>query len=226
MNLDEGEILLINKPLTWTSFDVVNKVRYALKRKTGERMKVGHAGTLDPLATGLLIVCIGKMTKDAERLTGLDKEYTGTFLLGATTASYDAEQEVNATFPTDHITHELLQQAVQKLSGSIEQMPPMFSAIKVEGQVAYEAARKGQEVALKARNVIIHEFELNRVEIPEVDFRVKCSKGTYIRSLANDFGKVLLSGAYLKTLCRTKIGEFDLRNALSLEDTLKKIEES
>ncbi|MFN8287860.1 MAG: tRNA pseudouridine(55) synthase TruB [Chitinophagales bacterium] len=226
MNFEEGEVLLINKPLTWTSFDVVNKVRYALKRKTGKRLKVGHAGTLDPLATGLLLICTGKMTKQIESYTGMDKEYTGTFILGATTPSYDSEHAVDATFPIEHITQELLAEAVKGLSGTIQQMPPKFSAIKVDGVVAYNAARQGEEIVLKARQVHIPEFELTRVELPEIDFRVKCSKGTYIRSLAHDFGKALNSGAYLKTLCRTKVGEFSLAEAHSLEDMLKKIEES
>ncbi len=226
MNFEEGEVLLINKPLTWTSFDVVNKVRYALKRKTGKKLKVGHAGTLDPLATGLLLICTGKMTKEIEKFTGMDKEYTGTLLLGATTPSYDSEQAVDATYPTEHITDDLLYEAVKTLTGTIQQMPPIFSAIKVDGTVAYNAARKGKEIALKAREVHIPEFELTRVEMPEVDFRVKCSKGTYIRSLAHDFGKAVNSGAYLKTLCRTKVGTFDLQNAFSLDDMLKKIEES
>ncbi|HLP50672.1 MAG TPA: tRNA pseudouridine(55) synthase TruB [Chitinophagales bacterium] len=223
MNFIEGEVLLINKPLTWTSFDVVNKLRYALTKKIGYRIKVGHAGTLDPLATGLLIICTGKMTKRIDEYQGMDKEYTGTFLLGATTPTYDSEMEPDALFPTEHITESLLVGAVTQLSGIQQQMPPVYSAIKIDGKTAYQQARKGKEMEMKTRTVEIKEFELTSIEMPEVDFRAVCSKGTYIRSLAYDFGKAVDSGAYLKALCRTKIGQFDLKNSLTVEECLKVI---
>ncbi len=223
MNFTEGEVLLINKPLTWTSFDVVNKLRYTITKKLGNRIKVGHAGTLDPLATGLLIICTGKMTKKIDEFTGMDKEYTGTFRLGATTPTYDSEMEPDAVFPTDHITPAILAEAQQKFMGVIEQMPPIYSAIKIDGKTAYAQARKGKEVEMKTRTIEIKEFELTRIELPEVDFRVVCSKGTYIRSLAFDFGKAVNSGAYLQALCRTKIGIFDLRNAMTVEECVSKI---
>jgi tRNA pseudouridine55 synthase len=226
MNFEQGEVLLVNKPSQWTSFDVVNKLRYTLTKKTGKRIKVGHAGTLDPLATGLLIICTGKMTKRIDEFTGMDKEYTGTILLGATTPTYDSETEPDATFPIEHITNESIKQATQKFIGSIEQIPPIYSAIKVDGKTAYAMARKGKSVELKKRTVTIFQFELTRVALPEVDFRVKCSKGTYIRSLAFDFGKELQSGGYLKTLCRTAIGDFKLTEARSLADTILMIETS
>lgn len=225
MDFIQGEALLVNKPLTWTSFDVVNKLRYALKRKTNNRnYKVGHAGTLDPLASGLLIICCGKMTKRIDEFTGMDKEYTGSITFGATTPCFDKELPPDAFYSTEHITEELLYETTKQFTGIIQQMPPMYSAIKVDGQKGYAAARKGMEIELKAREITIHEFELTRIAMPEVDFRVVCSKGTYIRSLANDFGKALNSGAYLSALCRTKIGEYSLKNALSIEDTIKRIE--
>ena len=226
MNFEEGEVLLLNKPLTWTSFDVVNKLRYALSRKVGKRLKVGHAGTLDPLATGLLIICTGKMTKQIDSLSGMDKEYTGTFMLGATTATYDSEVEPDQTFSIEHITEEALLNALEKFKGPQQQMPPLYSAVKVDGKAAYVSARKGLDVALKPREITIREFELTRIALPEVDFRVKVSKGTYIRSLAFDFGKALNSGAYLKSLCRTKVGDFDLKDAATIEQTLLVIEAS
>ena len=220
-----SQVLLIDKPVHWTSFDVVNKLRYTISKKLGERIKVGHAGTLDPLATGLLIICTGKMTKRIDEYSGLDKEYTGTFFMGATTPTYDAEMEPDAFFPVSHLTPELLQEACLGLMGKIEQMPPVYSAIKIDGKAAYKQARKGLDVEMKARPVEIKEFELTRTELPEVDFRVLCSKGTYIRSLAYDFGKSLNSGAYLKKLCRTRIGEFTLTNAITLNEAIKQIQE-
>ncbi len=218
MNFAEGEVLLVNKPLRWTSFDVVNKLRYTISKRVGQRLKVGHAGTLDPLATGLLIICTGKMTKRIDEFAGMNKEYTGTFFIGATTPTYDSEMETDAIFPIEHINGLTLENMRKKFIGSIEQMPPVFSAIKIDGTAAYIKARKGKEVEMKARSVEIKEFELTRIELPEVDFRVECSKGTYIRSLAFDFGKALNSGAYLKTLCRTKIGEFDVKNSMTVEE--------
>jgi tRNA pseudouridine55 synthase len=222
MDFEQGEILLVNKPLNWTSFDVVNKIRYALKKKYG-KLKVGHAGTLDPLATGLLIICTGKMTKRIDEFTGMDKEYTGTFHLGGTTPTYDSEQPVDATFPTEHIDEKLLRQATAKFLGEIDQMPPVYSAIKIDGTAAYIKARKGKEVEMKTRKVNILEFELTNIAMPEVGFRVVCSKGTYIRSLAFDFGKALNSGAYLSSLCRTSIGSFALKDAWELEALIKEI---
>ncbi len=224
MDFELGEVLLINKPLRWTSFDVVNKLRFALKGVYGKKMKVGHAGTLDPLATGLLIICTGKMTKRIDEFAGMDKEYIGTFYLGATTPSYDSEYPPNAIFSTEHITEDMLADAAQNFLGEIEQVPPVFSAIKIDGQAAYLKARKGKEVEMKARSVIIREFDLTDSLIPDIHFRVLCSKGTYIRSLAFDFGKYLKSGAYLKSLIRTKIGSFDLNNALTIEEAVSQIE--
>jgi len=215
----EGKVLLIDKPLTWSSFQAVNKVKWALKKHLGlKKLKVGHAGTLDPLATGLLIICTGKFTKRIMELQGMVKEYTGTFHVGATTPSYDLETEVNETFPTQHITEALLQETVQQFLGEIDQKPPVFSAIKKDGKRLYEHARKGEEVEIAARKTTIYEFELTRIALPEVDFRVVCSKGTYIRSLAYDYGIALNSGAHLTALRRTKIGEFDVVNAVSPND--------
>lgn len=220
-----GAMLLVDKPQGWTSFDVVNKVRYKIKRKLGvKKIKVGHSGTLDPMATGLLILCTGKFTKKLNELQGLSKTYTGTMKLGATTPSYDAESDVQQTFSTEHITPELLEEARQQFLGEIDQVPPMFSAIKVDGQPLYKKARRGETVEIEPRQVHIYDFELTRVELPEVDFRVSCSKGTYIRSLAHDFGKAVRSGAYLTALRRTRIGEYKLEDAWNLEQLVEFIE--
>lgn len=210
-----GKILLIDKPLTWSSFQAVNKIKYTLKRKYNlpKSFKIGHAGTLDPLATGLLIICTGKFTKKIQELQGMIKEYTGTFYIGATTPSYDLETEVDKTFSTEHITDELIKETTQKFLGKIDQKPPVFSAIKKKGKRLYEHARAGEEVEIQSRKISIYEFEITRIALPEIDFRVVCSKGTYIRSLAYDFGKALNSGAYLSSLRRTKIGEFSVENA-------------
>ena len=214
-----GEIILIDKPLDWTSFQVVNKIRWLIRSTFGiKKIKVGHAGTLDPLASGLLILCTGKMTKSIEQFMGQEKEYTGTFTLGSTTPSYDLETEVDNTFPTDHITEELLQATLNQFVGTIDQYPPVFSALKKDGKRLYEFAREGIEVEIPARKVNIHSFELIQKAIPKVDFKVICSKGTYIRSLANDFGKALNSGAHLSALRRTRIGEFNIEQALSIKD--------
>lgn len=214
----EGKIVLIDKPLHWSSFQAVNKIKWSLKKHMGlKKIKVGHAGTLDPLATGLLIVCTGKFTKRIPELQGMEKEYTGTFYIGATTPSYDLETEVNATFPTEHITNELIQETLKQFIGEIDQKPPIFSAIKKDGKRLYEHARKGEEVEIAARKTTIHEFELTRIALPEIDFRVVCSKGTYIRSLAHDFGQALNSGAHLTALRRTKIGEFPVVGAITPE---------
>ncbi len=214
-----GATLLVNKPKGWTSFDVVNKIRYHLKKKLNvKNIKVGHAGTLDPMATGLLIICTGKATKNLADYQGLDKEYTGTIRLGATTPSYDAETEPDATFPTEHITSEMLEQARQTFLGDLLQIPPMYSAIKVGGQPLYKKARKGETIEIKPRPVHLFSFEFTRVELPEVGFRVHCSKGTYIRSLAYDLGKAVQSGGYLTALCRTRVGEFQLEGAWEVEE--------
>ena len=217
LNITEGEILLVNKPYRWTSFDVIGSLRGLIKHLIGKKIKIGHAGTLDPLATGLLIVCTGKATKRIEEFTAFDKEYTGTFTLGATTPSYDMEKEVNETFATEHITTEMITAAALSLSGDIMQVPPMFSAIKVDGKRAYESARKDVDLKLAARPVNITTFEITRIALPEVDFRIVCSKGTYIRSLARDFGLALQSGAYLSALCRTRIGPYFLSDAYEVE---------
>ena len=223
LNLTEGEILLVNKPYRWTSFDVVGSLRGLMKHLLGgKKIKVGHAGTLDPLATGLLIICTGKATKRIEEFKDFDKEYTGTFVLGATTPSYDMEKEVNETFPVGHITDEMIHLAAKNLSGDIMQIPPMFSAIKVDGKRAYESARKDKDLGLAARPVSVPVFEIIRIEMPEVDFRIVCSKGTYIRALARDFGQALESGAYMSALCRTRVGPHKLENAYEV-DQLKVI---
>lgn len=220
-NLFNDSVLLLDKPLTWTSFDVVNKVRYAGKFK-----KVGHAGTLDPLATGLLILCTGKKTKEIEQYQAQEKEYTGKFMLGKTTPSADLETEVDATFPTEHITEEMLQATKLIFTGKISQIPPLFSAIKVKGKRAYEAAREGKTLELKAREIEIKEFDIDTTAFPEIAFRVVCSKGTYIRSLARDFGEAVNSGAYLSELRRTKIGDFSVANAETVETMVQKIKDS
>ena len=212
-----GEVLLIDKPYKWTSFDVVNKVKYAFRP---QKLKVGHAGTLDPLATGLLVVCVGKKTKEIDTFQAQVKEYTGKFVIGKTTPSFDLETEVDGEYPTEHITPELLEEARKSLTGVISQVPPIYSAIKVDGKRAYESARKGQELELKAREVEILRFDLNADAFPEVSFRIICSKGTYIRSLARDLGKALNSGAYMSELVREGIGDFKLSDALSVEETV------
>ena len=219
-----GEIILIDKPLGWTSFQVVNKIRWLIRSTFGiKKIKVGHAGTLDPLASGLLILCTGKMTKSIEQFMGQEKEYTGTFTLGATTPSYDLETEIDHTFPTDHITEELLQATLDQFVGTIDQYPPVFSALKKDGKRLYEFAREGVEVEIPTRKVTIRSFELTQKAIPKVDFKVICSKGTYIRSLANDYGKALNSGAHLSALRRTRIGKFNIEQAISIEDFEKQI---
>lgn len=215
----EGQILLIDKPLTWSSFQAVNKLKYILKRKYDlpKKFKIGHAGTLDPLATGLLIICTGKFTKRITEIQAQAKEYTGTITVGATTPSYDLETEVDATFPTEHISEVLILETTKQFLGEIDQKPPVFSAIKKDGKRLYEHARAGEEVEIVSRKTTIHEFEITRIALPEIDFRVKCSKGTYIRSLAFDFGIALNSGAYLSALRRTKIGDYDVINGVSPE---------
>jgi len=218
-SLIEGEILLINKPLKWTSFQVVNKIRWLIKSKFNiKKIKVGHAGTLDPLADGLLIICTGKMTKKIDQFQNLDKIYTGKFFLGATTPSYDLETEVNSVKPINNISEKLISKALESFNGKITQTPPILSAIKHKGKKLYEYARKGETVKIKEREVLIYEFIITKYQLPELSFLVKCSKGTYIRSLANDFGEKLECGAYLSKLTRTAIGNHLLENSISIED--------
>lgn len=229
MNVQEfldGKVLLIDKPLHWTSFQAVNKIRWHIKKRFNlKKIKVGHAGTLDPLATGLLIICTGKQTKNINTYQGQVKEYTGKFYLGATTPSYDLETEIDQTFPTEHITEELIHQTTKQFLGTIQQKPPIFSAIKKDGKRLYELARKGETTEIKSREITISEFEITKINLPEIEFRVVCSKGTYIRSLANDFGKALNSGAHLTVLRRTKIGEFSVANALVIEGFIESLKE-
>jgi tRNA pseudouridine55 synthase len=216
-----GQILLLDKPLTWSSFQAVNKIKYALKKHFPElpkKFKIGHAGTLDPLATGLLIVCTGKFTKRITEIQGQPKEYIGTIRLGATTPSYDLETEIDKTFSTEHIDEDLLKTTLENFIGEIDQKPPVFSAIKKDGKRLYEHARKGEEVEIESRKTTIHEFELTRIALPEIDFRIVCSKGTYIRSIAHDFGAALKSGGHLTVLRRTKIGNYDVKNGVSPTD--------
>ncbi|EAY30732.1 tRNA pseudouridine(55) synthase TruB [Microscilla marina] len=213
----EGEVLLLDKPLEWTSFDVVAKVRNLIRKKEG-KVKVGHAGTLDPLATGLLILCTGKKTKTIEAYQAQQKEYTGEITLGATTPSFDAETEVNQTFDIAHIDESMIQETVQRFVGDIDQIPPMFSAVKVDGKRLYKHARKGQVVEIDPRKITIHAFEIIDITLPTLRFRVVCSKGTYIRSLARDFGKAMNAGAYLSALRRTKIGDFEVNDAYTVEE--------
>jgi tRNA pseudouridine55 synthase len=206
-------VILVNKPLEWTSFDVVRKLRYKLKIR-----KIGHAGTLDPLATGLLILCTGKLTKKIDEYQAQEKEYTGRFIIGQTTPSNDRETDVNETFDISHITDQKIHDTTRSFIGLIEQVPPMHSAIKIDGKRAYELARKGETAELKKRPVTISEFEITAIDMPSVSFRVVCSKGTYIRSLARDFGLALGAGAHLAELCRTRIGSFRLEDAQEIED--------
>jgi tRNA pseudouridine55 synthase len=213
MEAQEGRLLLINKPLRWTSFDVVNKLRYKLKIK-----KIGHAGTLDPLATGLLIICTGKMTKRIDEYQAQEKEYTGKFVIGQTTPSHDLETEVSEKKDISSITENQIRSAAKKFTGTIQQIPPIHSAIKVDGKRSYNLAREGKEVELKPREVTVSEFEITSIEKPVIGFRIVCSKGTYIRSLARDFGNELGVGAYLSELCRTRIGNYKLENAISIDE--------
>ena len=220
-----GKVILIDKPLNWTSFQVVNKLRWKIKKTFNlKKIKVGHAGTLDPLATGLLIICTGKMTKQIDLFQGQEKEYTGTMTLGNTTPSFDMETQVDKSFPTDHITKDLIHETTKNFIGTINQYPPVFSAVKKDGKRLYEFARAGEEVEIKPREITIHEFEIIKVEKKILSFRVVCSKGTYIRSLAHDFGKAMDSGAYLSSLRRTRIGEFHVQDAQSIEDFINELD--
>jgi tRNA pseudouridine55 synthase len=215
-----GQIILIDKPLQWTSFQAVNKIKYALINKAGlpKKFKIGHAGTLDPLASGLLIVCTGKFTKRITEIQSQAKEYTGTFHIGATTPSYDLETEIDEMFPISHVDDALIHETIQQFLGEIDQKPPIYSAIKKDGVRLYEHARAGETVEIATRKTTIHEFEITRIALPEIDFRVVCSKGTYIRSLAFDFGKALASGAHLIALRRTKIGNYKVDKATNVID--------
>jgi tRNA pseudouridine55 synthase len=234
IDLENGNVFLVYKPQGWTSFDVVNKMRNALVRfrrrhtevKPGEkvRVRVGHAGTLDPLAEGLLIVCAGKETRNIDRYMGMVKEYTGTLFLGATTPSHDRETAVDRQYDISHISPEVIKNTAGKFIGEQMQVPPVYSAIKQGGKKAYESARAGEALEMKPRQVQVYEFEITEVRLPEVDFRVVCSKGTYIRSLVYDFGKALGAGAYLTRLCRTRIGTFELAGAMSVEDFVKEVD--
>lgn len=212
--IQEGKVFLIDKPLDWTSFDVVNKIRWNIRKAYQlKKIKVGHAGTLDPKATGLLIICTGKFTKRIDEIQAESKVYSGTIKLGVTTPTFDTESEETETFPIDHISEELIHETTQKFIGEIDQYPPVHSAVKQDGKRLYELARAGKEVELKSRRITIYDFRITKIDIPFVEFEVHCGKGTYIRSLANDFGKALNSGGYLTELRRTKIGDFSVENA-------------
>jgi tRNA pseudouridine55 synthase len=218
MDFIKGEVLLIDKPLGWTSFRVVDHIRWHIRKKLGvKKIKVGHAGTLDPLASGLLIICTGKETKNIESYQAQLKEYIGTIRLGATTPSYDLETEINKTFSIEHVTEDLLIKVAKNLTGEILQKPPVYSAKRIDGERAYEAARRGDDIDIPAKKVIIQSFDITHINLPDVDFRITCSKGTYIRSIAHDFGEKLNAGAHLTALRRTKIGEFSVENAYSIE---------
>ncbi len=218
---EEGQIILVDKPYKWTSFNVVSKLKAILRHQYGlKKLKIGHAGTLDPLATGLLIVCTGKFTKRIEEIQAQEKEYTGTFVLGATTPSYDMETLADNTFPIEHISNEMIINTATSFIGQQLQIPPIFSAVKIDGKRAYEYARKKQDVEIKAKPITIYDFKITRIALPEVDFSITCSKGTYIRAIARDFGERLNSGAYLSALCRTKIGGYMLTNAINNIETI------
>lgn len=222
-----GQLVLVNKPLDWTSFDVVGKIRWTLRHKLGvKKIKVGHAGTLDPLATGLVLIGIGKGTKWLHELQGLDKRYDGTFKLGAVTATYDAEMPEEDVTSTDHLNFDDVTKAASGFTGNIDQVPPIFSAVKVKGQRAYKAARAGKKIELESRPVTIHEFKIIEHEWPVLKFGVYCSKGTYIRSLIHDLGQALDAGAYLTSLRRTEVGEYDLMDAWELEDLVQAIKDA
>lgn len=226
MNFQEGEILAFDKPYRWTSFDVVGKIRWLLCRKIGiKKLKVGHAGTLDPLATGVLVVCTGKATKRIDEFQFGVKEYVATLRLGATTPSFDLEKEIDATYPTEHITRELVETTLQRFKGTIEQIPPSFSACKVDGKRAYEIARKGGEVELKPKTLVIDEIELLDCSLPDITIRVACSKGTYIRALARDIGQALNSGAHLTALRRTRVGDIRVENCMDPQKFLEWLEQ-
>lgn len=217
-----GQVLLIDKPLNWTSFQVVNKIRWHIRQKFNiKKIKVGHAGTLDPLATGLLIICTGKFTKKIHEYQAQTKEYTGTITLGSSTPSFDLETEIDKEYPINHLTNELIDKTTSQFTGQISQKPPIYSAIKKDGKRLYELARAGKTTEIKSREVTVHEFEITTIDLPKVDFRIVCSKGTYIRSIANDFGLAMSSGSHLSTLRRTKIGNFTVVDALEPLDYIE-----
>ncbi|MCO5231565.1 MAG: tRNA pseudouridine(55) synthase TruB [Chitinophagales bacterium] len=222
-DFSEGKVILIDKPLDWTSFDIVNKIKYSLKKKF-PKLKVGHAGTLDPKATGLLIVCTGKFTKKITEIQDQYKIYTGSFFLGATTECYDTERPVNQTFETSHISEQDIYDNVQYFLGKIEQIPPAHSAIKIQGKNAYELARKGETVNIQPREVFIYNFDITKIEFPYIYFKIKCSKGTYIRSIAHEFGKKMNNGAYLASLRRENIGEYSVENAFQIQDFIQHVQ--
>lgn len=209
-----GAILTFDKPYRCTSFDLVAKLKSYIRRELKLKIKVGHAGTLDPLATGMMIICVGAFTKKIDSLMGMEKEYTGTIQLGATTSSFDLEKEINETFPYDHITDEMIYHAATQFLGDLEQIPPHYSAVRINGKRAYDLARDGQEIEIKPKQINISEFEITRIALPDVDFRIICSKGTYIRSIARDLGDALDTGAHLTALRRTRIGNFKVEDAI------------
>jgi tRNA pseudouridine55 synthase len=220
----EGQLILIDKPLKWTSFQVVNKVRWHIKKTFDlKKIKVGHAGTLDPLATGLLVICTGKMTKQIQRYQAQSKTYTGTLTLGSTTPSYDLETDIDTTFPTAHITEKIILETAEKFIGNIEQYPPIFSALKKDGKRLYDLARSGTPVAVEPRTIRIDKFNITNIDEQNIHFEVHCSKGTYIRSLAHDFGKTLNSGAHLSGLRRTAIGDFSVENAITIDEFIQNL---
>ena len=224
MDFISGEIIGIDKPLGWTSFDAVKRVRGAIQRRLNvKKFKVGHAGTLDPLATGVLIICTGRSTRDIERLQNGTKEYIATIRLGATTPSFDLETEIDAEYPYEHITEDMVKDVLPRFTGHIMQVPPVYSAVKVEGKRAYKYARKGKEVELKAKPLVIEELELLPSELPELRLRIVCSKGTYIRALTRDIGAALQSGAHLTALCRTRVGDMRLENCLTVDQAVEQI---
>lgn len=224
LNFKEGQLILIDKEPNWTSFDVVNKIRSSIKKKLNiKKIKVGHAGTLDPLATGLLIICCGKMTKSIDEFSIMNKTYTGKFIIGSTTPSYDLETKPNVHYPVDHIDEKLIFKTTKKFIGKISQKPPMFSAVKKDGVRLYKLARKGQKIKRDKRDIVIDEFKITSVELPEISFSITCSKGTYIRSIAHDFGKELNSGAHLTELRRTKIGHYSVDDSVKVMDFIYKI---
>lgn len=223
-DFQSGHIILIDKPLGWTSFQAVNKIRWKIRKTFNiKKIKVGHAGTLDPLATGLLLICTGKMTKQIDTYQAQTKEYTGTITLGSTTPSFDLETELDQTYPTEHITNDLIFKTAKGFIGEQEQLPPVFSAVKKEGKRLYEFARAGKDVDIKPRKITIHDFEITKIDGLNVNFRIVCNKGTYIRSLANDFGQKLNSGSHLSALRRTKIGEFKVENAKSIDGFIESL---
>ena len=227
VDLENGSILLVDKPLRWTSFDVVNKLKYEIQKVTGrKKFKIGHAGTLDPLASGLLVICIGKCTKQIEEIQAQSKQYTGIFTIGATTASFDLEQKPENFLPFEHISHQQILAAVDRLTGTIEQYPPVFSAVRMAGKRAFEYARAKQEITLKSKQITIHCFHIVKVNLPEITFDISCSKGTYIRAIARDLGELLGCGAYLSQLQRTRIGKFEVENALDFTPFIGKRDET